>query len=69
VLEAGCGRLAGTSYEKILRHTSDLLENRDAYEKMAQAKNPFGDGHAAARIAAALEQPPSKRQEFTPAPG
>ncbi len=63
VIKAGCGQLAGTSYEGILRNTIRLLENRQAYQKMAQAKSPFGDGHAAERIADALaQQQPARPQ-------
>ncbi|MEN6434862.1 MAG: UDP-N-acetylglucosamine 2-epimerase [Anaerolineaceae bacterium] len=33
---------------------SQLLEDQAAYQKMAKAQNPFGDGHAAERIIEAL---------------
>ena len=50
VLEAGCGRLVGTNASVISDAASELLENRAVYEKMANVKNPFGDGKAAERI-------------------
>jgi UDP-N-acetylglucosamine 2-epimerase (non-hydrolysing) len=50
VIEAGCGRLVGTSADTIADAASELLENRAAYDKMAKVKNPFGDGKAADRI-------------------
>ncbi len=47
---AGTARLIGTSEQALVDHASDLLDNAASYAKMAQAKNPFGDGHAARRI-------------------
>lgn len=49
-IEAGTAVLVGTDVEKIVAETEDLMQNNGRYEQMAQAKNPFGDGHAAARI-------------------
>ena len=51
-VEAGTARLIGTSAEAIASHGIDLLTNAIAYETMARAVNPFGDGHAAERILA-----------------
>ncbi|GAA6488582.1 non-hydrolyzing UDP-N-acetylglucosamine 2-epimerase [Gordonibacter urolithinfaciens] len=51
---AGTLKLVGTSEEAIYRECSMLLDNQDAYEKMAYASNPYGDGHACERIADAL---------------
>lgn len=53
-VEAGTVKLVGTSYEKIVHEVSRLLDDRSAYEIMAKATNPYGDGHASERIAAAL---------------
>jgi UDP-N-acetylglucosamine 2-epimerase (non-hydrolysing) len=50
VIESGCGRLVGTEVSNIAGAASELLKNRSAYEKMANVKNPFGDGRAAERI-------------------
>lgn len=49
-IEAGTAKLVGTDSEKIFEETQRLLEDQTAYEKMARAVNPFGDGHAAERI-------------------
>ena len=54
-LEAGTLRLVGTDPDRIYHATMRLLDDRVAYEEMAAAENPYGDGHAAARIVAALE--------------
>jgi len=48
---AGTARLVGASAERIVSEVSTLLDDSDAYSAMARAHNPFGDGHAAARIA------------------
>jgi UDP-N-acetylglucosamine 2-epimerase (non-hydrolysing) len=51
-VEAGTARLIGTDPDAIVAETSRLLEDPDAYGAMAQAHNPFGDGHASERILA-----------------
>ena len=53
-VEAGTVRVVGTDRERIVAEAVRLLENADAYAQMAQAVNPYGDGHAAERIVAAL---------------
>ena len=50
-LQAGTLRLAGVTEEEIAMHLSELLDNAAAYQKMAKAVNPYGDGHASRRIA------------------
>ncbi len=47
---AGTAKLVGTNSEDIFAAASELLSNSTAYEAMANAINPFGDGHAAERI-------------------
>lgn len=47
---AGTAKLVGTAPKEIVAAANELLSNRDAYEKMATAINPFGDGRAAERI-------------------
>jgi UDP-N-acetylglucosamine 2-epimerase (non-hydrolysing) len=47
---AGTAKLVGTTHEKILSTAGELLSNQEAYQAMANAINPFGDGHAAERI-------------------
>ena len=54
LIESGGGRLVGTDSERIVREASRLLEDERAYQSMASAPNPFGDGKAAVRIADAL---------------
>ena len=39
----------------IYREFTRLLDNKEAYEEMAHAANPYGDGHASERIADVLE--------------
>lgn len=53
-IEAGTLKLAGIEKETIYSLTQELLTDGVAYEKMAGAKNPFGDGHASERIAEAI---------------
>lgn len=50
-VEAGVARLVGTSRDLILEQGRELLDNREAHSRMAQAKNPYGDGRAGERIA------------------
>ncbi|MHC5598975.1 MAG: UDP-N-acetylglucosamine 2-epimerase, partial [Nostoc sp.] len=47
---AGTAKLVGTTSENIFAAASELLSDSDAYEAIANAINPFGDGHAAERI-------------------
>ncbi len=47
---AGTVRVVGTKTERIVRETSRLLEDRDEYERMSRAINPYGDGRASHRI-------------------
>lgn len=49
-LDAGTVKLVGTDYDKIVHEVSQLLENKEAYEKMSKAVNPYGDGMACSRI-------------------
>jgi UDP-N-acetylglucosamine 2-epimerase (non-hydrolysing) len=53
-IEAGTARLVGTSAERIVREAERLLRDPAAYLAMARAHNPYGDGHAAERVAAIL---------------
>lgn len=48
---AGTARLIGTDPDRIVSEISTLLDDSGAYQAMARAHNPFGDGHASARIA------------------
>lgn len=51
---AGAVRVIGTRYGRILEALTDLHQNRAAYRRMARPIFPYGDGHAAQRIVAAL---------------
>ncbi|OCQ98518.1 UDP-N-acetylglucosamine 2-epimerase [Oscillatoriales cyanobacterium USR001] len=55
-IAAGTAKLVGTNTSKIVAATSELLTNLDAYNRMAMAINPFGDGKAAARILKIVEE-------------
>nr|WP_275450019.1 UDP-N-acetylglucosamine 2-epimerase (non-hydrolyzing) [Halothermothrix orenii] len=54
-VEAGTVKVVGTDREKIYNEVSCLLNNKDEYNKIALAKNPFGDGKAAGRIVKIIE--------------
>ncbi|WP_275420315.1 non-hydrolyzing UDP-N-acetylglucosamine 2-epimerase [Fervidibacillus halotolerans] len=53
-IEAGTLKLAGIEEEPIYQLTKELLTNSRAYEDMAKAANPYGDGHASERIGDAI---------------
>ena len=54
-LDAGTVRLVGTDYSRITGEVSRLLDDSAAYEAMSHAVNPYGDGHACARIVGKLK--------------
>lgn len=54
-IEAGTLKLVGTDEDFIYQNFKELLENEDAYNSMAHASNPYGDGFACKRIADILE--------------
>lgn len=49
-VEAGTLKLVGTQVDQVKKAMLELLENKEVYEKMAEARNPYGDGHASERI-------------------
>jgi UDP-N-acetylglucosamine 2-epimerase (non-hydrolysing) len=49
-IEAGVSKLVGTQAERIYAECDKLLSHSELYDRMSQAKNPFGDGRAADRI-------------------
>ena len=53
-IAAGTLRLVGTEEETIYKNFKELLEDRAAYDRMAHASNPYGDGFASVRIADVL---------------
>ncbi|NLM51713.1 MAG: UDP-N-acetylglucosamine 2-epimerase (non-hydrolyzing) [Firmicutes bacterium] len=69
-VEAGTVALLGTDEETIVRETSRLLTDRNAYTKMATAVNPYGDGKASQRIVEAVRWyfglQAERPQEFAP---
>lgn len=54
-LASGTVHLVGTDYNKIMNEVSTLLDDKDAYEKMSKAVNPYGDGLACKRIVEVLK--------------
>lgn len=54
-LEAGTVKLVGTDYDKIVSEVSMLLENKEYYDTMSKAVNPYGDGLACGRIIESLK--------------
>ena len=53
-IDAGTVKIAGVDKENIFNMTEELLNDKDAYDKMAKAVNPYGDGHASERIVKAI---------------
>ena len=53
-VEAGCARVVGTNASRIVSEARLLLEDSEAYRRMAHVASPFGDGRASARIVDAL---------------
>jgi UDP-N-acetylglucosamine 2-epimerase (non-hydrolysing) len=66
-VQAGTVKVVGTSRERIVAEVTALMEDRAAYEKMARAINPYGDGQASRRIVSALLGEPV--DPFSPADG
>ncbi len=54
-VEAGTLKLIGTEEEKVYYEIKNLLIDQEAYNRMSIASNPYGDGHAAGRIADIIE--------------
>lgn len=54
-IEAGTVKLAGIVEDQIFQMACELFDDTQAYEKMAHAVNPYGDGHTCARIVQAIE--------------
>ncbi|WP_233188316.1 non-hydrolyzing UDP-N-acetylglucosamine 2-epimerase [Actinomyces qiguomingii] len=53
-IDFGVAKLVGTDEQAIVESVSRLLDDPDAYNEMAGAANPYGDGRACARIVAAM---------------
>ena len=63
-LSSGTVRLVGTDYDRIMNEVSTLLDDSEAYAKMSQAVNPYGDGQACRRIADILAGKKTDRYEI-----
>lgn len=55
-IAAGTLKLVGTDEETIYKEFKTLLTNKEEYDKMSKASNPYGDGFASKRIADILEE-------------
>lgn len=55
-IKAGTLRLVGTEEKTIYDEFTKLLNNKEAYEKMSNASNPYGDGFACERIVKVVEK-------------
>lgn len=55
-VDAGTVRLVGTDYDRIVEEVSALIDDEKHFASMANAVNPYGDGKAAARTVAAIEE-------------
>jgi len=55
-VEAGTAVIVGTDRDRIVKVAGELLTSRQAYERMANAVNPYGDGQASGRIVSALAE-------------
>ncbi|WP_349829387.1 non-hydrolyzing UDP-N-acetylglucosamine 2-epimerase [Brevibacterium litoralis] len=53
-VDAGTVKLIGTDEERIVNEVRQLMDDTEAYAAMANAVNPYGDGHASARGADAI---------------
>jgi UDP-N-acetylglucosamine 2-epimerase (non-hydrolysing) len=64
VVEVGAGMLVGTETARIVNGVASLLDDDAAYDAMATAPNPFGDGHAADRIVQIVGESFERRRIF-----
>ncbi len=62
-VDAGTVLLAGTEEAAVYQHAARLLTDQEAYKQMAQAVNPYGDGHACRRIVDAILWSAGLREE------
>lgn len=53
-VEAGTLKLAGTNEDTIYSMIDSLLSDKEEYDRMSRAVNPYGDGQASRRIADAI---------------
>lgn len=55
-IEAGTAKIVGVDYNVIIKETQRLIDNKNVYNEMASAINPYGDGHASDRIIDIIQQ-------------
>lgn len=55
-IEAGTLKLATTNEERIYTLLTELIQNKEEYDKMAKAANPYGDGTTSRQIADIIEE-------------
>ncbi len=55
-VDAGTVKLVGADYDAIVNNVSELLDSEEAYKRMSQAVNPYGDGKACKRIVNRLKR-------------
>ena len=53
-VKAGTVKIAGVDKDEIKRLAKELLDSKEAYDKMAHAANPYGDGEASRRTVEAI---------------
>lgn len=67
-VEAGTVKIVGREPDRIVSETIELIRNRTAYERMAQAINPYGDGQASKRITDIIIEYFKKQLKQKPSP-
>lgn len=55
-VDAGTVKMAGVDHDTVYKLAKELLDNKEEYEKMAKAANPYGDGKASKRIAQIIQE-------------
>ncbi len=65
-VQAGTARIVGTTPARIVAAVSELMDNPDAYARMAKAVNPYGDGQATERILNILAGDSPEDNTFNP---
>lgn len=65
-ITAGTLKLVGTNEDIVFEMVTKLLEDKEAYNKMAHAENPYGDGKASQRILDAIAYEYSNKSELRP---
>lgn len=64
-IEVGVAKLVGTKHDVIVKAAEELLKNNTTYRQMSTGGSPYGDGHAAEKIVAALEASIATKRPFT----